>query len=223
MSDEELITILDGLYAQYPNTRLTDGIILLYLGAFKDLPADVLRKAVTNWMLSDTSGFPPVIGQIAAEVRKVIAPWLGLTYEQAKAEKHPVWQEAHRQTFGEPRPYNPWADPSELLQAKDIPFKERDERKLFDELMAQHSTRSTADLTRLSLTFEQQTRPVALPSAQKRLAAPSRAPEPKPEPTTRREIPKVEPKPVAKPLTEQQLEARRTLLKEQAQQVLGGR
>lgn len=150
MTTSELVDILETLYAQHPNTQVSPKLIELWEGAFGSLDAKLVAKAVQSWMLQDTTGFPPVIGHIKAELTKLVAPFITLTYEEAKEQDHPIYRQAHRKVYGKPKPYNPNADPESMLKTRDIPFKERDCKAVYEELIDRASQKSIPELLELN-------------------------------------------------------------------------
>lgn len=154
MEFNRLEDIMKKLYSQYPN-RLNPDLVDLWAGAFLDLELEVFAKAVQNWTLKDTSGFPPVIGQIVAEVRKLIAPWLALSYEEAATECPRLYRKA-RKLAGLDRdvPYSPWADPNSLPNAYTERAGEKRAKEIFEELKDKYAAMPNAALVSLTARLE---------------------------------------------------------------------
>ena len=90
MTKEETQKILKILKVNYPNsfTRLSDDETYMYLelwsDAFKDIPCDMVAKAVKEIIDSDTREFAPNIGQVKNQIFK--------RFEQSRADAGEVWE-----------------------------------------------------------------------------------------------------------------------------------
>lgn len=138
MQRDQLINILKIVYSQYPNSPLTAELVNLWFSAVGQLDFEVVAKAFQNWTLKSTSGFPPVVGNILEEIRLLKAPWLALSYEEAKAKNHPAYRKAHRDVYGKPQAYSPYADPNSLIQNRDLVFLEKRCREAYYTLLDRH-------------------------------------------------------------------------------------
>lgn len=90
MTKEETQKILKILKVNYPNsfTRLSDDETYMYLelwsDAFKDIPCDLVAKAVKEIIDADTREFAPNIGQVKNQIFK--------RFEQSRADAGEVWE-----------------------------------------------------------------------------------------------------------------------------------
>lgn len=84
-------------------------------------------------------------------MRKLAAPFLTLSYEEAKEQNHPIYRQARRRVFGKPQPYNPNADPGALLKSSDVPFRERECKRVFEDLLDKASRLPIPELLTLTV------------------------------------------------------------------------
>ena len=64
---KEIIMMISTAYANWKPMDMT-ATVNLWSVLFKDYQADDIRKALTNYLMNDTSGFAPVPGQIIASI-----------------------------------------------------------------------------------------------------------------------------------------------------------
>ena len=64
---KEIIMMISTAYANWKPMDMT-ATVNLWSVLFKDYQADDIRKALTNYLMNDTSGFAPVPGQIIANI-----------------------------------------------------------------------------------------------------------------------------------------------------------
>jgi len=138
MTRDEMITMLEALYSQYPHTPVSPALIDLWHGAFGGLDGSLFGKALSNWALQDTKGFPPQVGMVASEIRKLVKP--EITFEEAADSDHPLYQEARSLVYGKPTPYNAYAAPESMRTERDAIFIERRIKEVFEMLQEREAS-----------------------------------------------------------------------------------
>lgn len=119
-----------------------------------NLACNAVKLVARTKPVSDKGNFGPTVQEVTDAMRKLAAPYLTLSYEEAKDQNHPIYKQAHRQIYGKQQVYNPNADPSTLLKTSDIPFKERECRRAYEHLMEKAAMMTIPELLELTKKVE---------------------------------------------------------------------
>ena len=89
MTKEETVKIMAVLQAAYPLYYKDKGkealkpVVELWHMQFKEYDYVLVAAAVNKWIANDIKGFPPVIGQLHEELRKIMYPENDMTEQEA--------------------------------------------------------------------------------------------------------------------------------------------